>query len=222
MDDTTTILVDCGGAYDSGQTVANWLNERGRENVDCLVLTHFDRDHTNGIEDLLAQIRVDEIKFCSLNLSEYEYGVLQGIQTSAMKSETELSVVNQSDCASFGNVKLEFYVPIHVEGNNGLMLLASIKDFDLLITGDASMETENEMLRVMNIPDGECVVAGHHGSKYSTGDVLLDRFQPEFSFISCGYNDYGHPSAEVLDRLQKRNVVIYRTDLLGSVEIKVR
>lgn len=222
LDDTTTILVDCGGTYDSGQTVANWLNERGRDNVDCLILTHFDRDHTNGVEDLLAQIQVDEIKFCSLNLSEYEYGILQGIQAAAIQSETELSVVNQSDRTSFGNVKLEFYVPIHVEGNNGLMLLVSIKDFDLLITGDASMETENEMMRVLNIPDGECVVAGHHGSKYSTGDVLLDRFRPEFSFISCGYNDYGHPSAEVLDRLQKRNVVIYRTDLLGSVEIKVR
>lgn len=221
LDDTNTILVDCGGKYDSGQTAADWLNARGRQKVDCLVLTHFDKDHTNGIVDLLTQITVEEIKFCSLNLSEYEYSMLQEIQVAANNAGTALSPVNQSGQAAFGDVNVEFYVPTRTEGNNGLMLLASIQEFDMLITGDANIETENEMVRTLDLPDGECVVAGHHGSKYSTGDRLLDRFKPEFSFISCGYNNYGHPSAEVLDRLQKRNVVIYRTDILGSIEIKV-
>ena len=222
LDHKNTVLVDCGGAYDSGQSVVNWLSERGRQQVDCLVLTHFDKDHTNGIEDLLTQIHVEKIKFCSLNLSDYEYAILRDIQETAIKQDAALSAVNRSAQSVIGDIKLEYYIPIQPEDNNGLMLLVSIGAFDMLITGDADIKTENEMLRMLPLPDGECIVAGHHGSKYSTGEKLLDRFQPEFSFISCGYNSYGHPSSEVLDRLQKRNVVIYRTDKLGSVEIKVR
>lgn len=222
LDDTNTILIDCGGAYDAGQTVVKWLSERGRQRVDCLVLTHFDKDHTNGIEDLLLQIEVDEIKYCSLNLTDYEYAILQDIQETAVTQDTALSAVNRSAQAVIGDIKLEYYIPIQPKDNNGMMVLASVGDFDMLITGDADIDTENEMMRMLPIPDGECIVVGHHGSKYSTGDRLLDRFRPEFSFISCGYNSYGHPSSEVLDRLHKRNVVIYRTDILGSVEIKVR
>jgi competence protein ComEC len=65
-------------------------------------------------------------------------------------------------------------------------------------------------------------VAGHHGSAGSTSDELLDGVRPELAVISVGYNSYGHPAAETLERLTARNIQIYRTDTMGSVTFYIR
>jgi len=216
-----TVLIDCGGKYDSGQIAVNWLYGHGREDVDLLILTHFDSDHINGLNDLITQINVREIMCCSVRLSDSEYASLSEIKVLAEKYNTKLTTVNLSNKTAQGNIKIGLYVSKTSKDNNGLISLISVNDFDALITGDADMNAEQEMIRYFAIPDGECLIVGHHGSKYSTSEALLDKFKPDFAFISCGYNQYGHPTEEVLDRLNARNVVIYRTDILGSVEVKV-
>ena len=53
----------------------------------------------------------------------------------------------------------------------------------------------------------------HHGSTTSSTDIFLNFAQPEISLISAGFNNkFGHPKSEVLERLEKINTVIYRTD----------
>jgi len=64
-------------------------------------------------------------------------------------------------------------------------------------------------------------VAGHHGSKTSTGTDLLDtlrRADNPVAVISCGYNTLGHPSPETLEALEKNSILTYRTDLDGTVQ----
>ena len=39
--------------------------------------------------------------------------------------------------------------------------------------------------------------------------------------ISVGYNPYGHPAEETLDRLAAENVVVYRTDTFGDIELRL-
>ena len=64
--------------------------------------------------------------------------------------------------------------------------------------------------------------AGHHGSKTSSSKTLLEALQPEYCVISVGAgNSYGHPSEEVLDRLEQMGCQIYRTDLQGSVVFRI-
>jgi len=222
MNEDKTILVDCGGAYDSGQTAVEWLYSHGRDRVDLLIISHFDSDHINGIVDLMTQIKINEIRYCSLNISESESILLKEIIRYAERCGTTLSITNKSTETDIGNIALKLFLPKTPKDNNGIIVLAEIKGVDVLVLGDADMNTEAEFLRTVNLPDGEYIVAGHHGSKYSTSEALLDRFHPEFAFISCGYNQHGHPTQEVLDRLSERNVVIYRTDMLGSIEMKVR
>ena len=61
---------------------------------------------------------------------------------------------------------------------------------------------------------------GHHGSKTSSGKEFIDEINPKYSIISVGKNNrYGHPNEGVLDNLE--NSKIYRTDLDGSIEIKL-
>ena len=222
LNDETTVLIDCGGDYNAGQTVVEWLKSHGRESVDLLVLTHCDTDHVNGITDVMLEIPIHEIRYNALNLSEYEAELLLEIKDYAEQCGTQVVLNNKTQEINFEQLDLTLYVPKNPKGNNGIMVLAQINDFDMLITGDADMKTETEFMNYLGRIDGECYVVGHHGSKYSTSDLLLDRFQPDFSIISCGYNHFGHPTQEVLDRLNSRNVIIYRTDIMGSVEMKVR
>ena len=101
-------------------------------------------------------------------------------------------------------------------------MLCSANGFDSLITGDADSFTEALLLKYYPIPDLELLVAGHHGSKHSTSADLLDALRPEFAVISTGYNSYGHPAAETLERLNDAGARVLRTDQSGTVVLLVR
>ena len=62
--------------------------------------------------------------------------------------------------------------------------------------------------------------AGHHGSPTSSSEAFLTAVQPSVAVISVGAdNDYGHPGADVLARLEALNAEIYRTDTQGEIII---
>ena len=70
------------------------------------------------------------------------------------------------------------------------------------------------------LPDVELMVAGHHGSRYSTTEELLAAVRPEVAVISVGKNNrYGHPAQETMERLNNAGAELYRTDLQGTVTI---
>jgi competence protein ComEC len=66
-------------------------------------------------------------------------------------------------------------------------------------------------------------MAGHHGSRYSTCSELLEAVKPEVAFISAGSgNSFGHPTGEVLRRLNYAGAEIYRTDLMGDITMRFK
>ena len=73
------------------------------------------------------------------------------------------------------------------------------------------------LLKRADLPELEILVAGHHGSKYSTTAELLEVTKPKIAAISVGDNFYGHPAQEVLDRLEEIGCAVYRTDLYGNL-----
>ena len=106
------------------------------------------------------------------------------------------------------------------ENERGLIVLAGTGDFDALIMGDADMATERKFVQLAQLPDLELLVAGHHGSKYSTSLELLEAARAETAVISVGWNSYGHPAWETLRRLELMGLEIYRTDEDGSVTVR--
>ena len=98
-------------------------------------------------------------------------------------------------------------------------MLTTAGDFDALITGDMDQIIEGRLIKYGDLPDIELLVAGHHGSKYSTSEELLLAARPETAVISVGYNTYGHPADETLERLAAAGCDIYRTDWSGTVTI---
>ena len=73
------------------------------------------------------------------------------------------------------------------------------------------------------IPDCESYIVGHHGSKSSSSQALLNKALPELCIISVGEgNSYGHPSGETIDKLRRIGAEIKRTDLDGTITVYSR
>ena len=93
---------------------------------------------------------------------------------------------------TLGESSLTIYPPGDVEGDNeqGLAVLCTYGDYDLLITGDRNMAAERQLIADHDLPDIEALVVGHHGSKSSTSKELLEALTPETGIISVGDNSY--------------------------------
>ncbi|MBR0102157.1 MAG: DNA internalization-related competence protein ComEC/Rec2, partial [Selenomonadaceae bacterium] len=62
---------------------------------------------------------------------------------------------------------------------------------------------------------------GHHGSNTSSSEDFLRAVKPKCAVISVGYgNNFGHPRAEVLERLESLPTKIYRTDRDGLIKFR--
>ena len=101
------------------------------------------------------------------------------------------------------------------------MLTAEVGDEDILITGDVRGATERKLVNAQDLSDTDILIVGHHGSKYSSSGELLSAVGAENAVISVGYNNYGHPTNETLERLRAYGYNVYRTDLNGNVEIRL-
>lgn len=219
----STALVDCGGSASSnaGDLAADRLATLGRRDLDTLVLTHLDDDHFNGVAQLFWRLDIGRV---FLPESTTEPGHLALLLELAAAEGAEVTFVTETQTIPLGNSVLTLYPPLGAGTSNeeGLFALCSQGSFDALITGDADSFVEKMLVKYYPIPDIELLMAGHHGSKYSTCAELLDILRPELAVISVGYNSYGHPAPETLERLAAIGAVTYRTDENGHVTVRVR
>ena len=209
-----TFLVDCGGDYreNAADLAADTLLGQGIGRLDGLILTHFDDDHAGGAAYLLTRVDADGIYVPDTE----DNGV-----TASLEAVTEGQILRiWDDCAiRYGNTRITIFGPIYSgsSNENSLCILFETENCAILITGDRSAFGERMLLREYDLPDVDLLIAGHHGSKSSTSEELLMTVRPETVVISVGENRYGHPSEEVLARLEEFGCVVYRTDQHGTI-----
>ena len=218
-------LVDCGGdGYDSaGDIAADFLGDYGVGRLDLLVLTHFHVDHANGVAQLLKRLQVDTLAIPPATGEEEP--LREEILSAAQEQGVEVLEVGEDTLLTLDqNRTIQLYAPLGAGETNeaGLTCLVSNGDFDTLITGDMGSDVEQQLLAHAALPDLEVLVAGHHGSKSSTSEQLLAHTAPDYAFLSAGeHNSYGHPAQETLERLAAAGCRIYRTDLQGTITLRV-
>ena len=221
----TTLMLDCGGSKleNAGETAANYLEAAGRSHLDLLVLSHLHDDHCNGVEMLLELVPVEEIILSPD--ADMEEGRLAAIEAAAARHGTIVTRLNEDAERAFGSLRLKLFAPPPdgSENERCIISLASIGDFDMLMTGDSLKQAELDLVEKHSLPDTELLIVGHHGSRTSTDDLFLEAIRAEDAVISVGANNsYGHPNREVLARLQANGCNIWRTDRNGTVEIRVK
>ena len=208
-----TFLVDCGGDSDTrtADIAAQTLLSQGISRLDGLILTHTDADHAGAVENFLSRIAADVLILPPVPIE------------TAVSADTELLFAAENLELSFEGGKITVYRGITGEksNENSLCVLFETENCAILITGDRGSFGEQMLLRNAELPDVDILIAGHHGSKNSTSEALLQTVRPEIVCISAGRdNPYGHPAPELLNRLEDFGCQIYRTDLQGDIIIR--
>lgn len=219
-----TIVVDCGNINsidDAGDLTGSYLCSRGRDDVDLLILTHLHSDHADGVLRMMEYLPVREIVIGPE--MEDPNGLLPDILASAARHGTAVTVLESDSDRSFGGVRLDLFTPGSAGNINERCLSAVIRigSFDLLVTGDMNQAAERELLKEHPLRDLEMLVVGHHGSKNAACEELLAESGACTAIVSSGYNTYGHPSPDTLERLARFNYKVYRTDQEGTLEFRI-
>ena len=220
----STIVVDCGNTgtiNDAGEITGQYLLSRGRKDIDLLVLTHLHRDHCDGVPILLELLNIKRIAL-PYNIED-EDGEFEEIKKAAENHGTEIIYIYGDTPIKYNNLSLFLMMPMDAGDSNEkcMMVLMTVNDRDILITGDAGNSAERELLRNYDIKNIDFLIVGHHGSKYSTSEELLENIGSHTAIISTGENGYGHPTYETLSLLNNFGYNIYRTDLNGNIEIRI-
>ncbi len=221
-----TLLVDCGTNASEKELVAALRASRVRT-VDCLVLTHPHEDHIGGADKVLEEFRVGRIIMPEVSADSDESSVpLERVLEAA--EEKSVPIEQPELGASYILGALTFIPIAPAEGLVGndasIVLRVEFGETELLLTGDAELASELEMLADFPaLLDCDVLKLGHHGSSSSTSLPFLEAVSPEWIVISCGEgNSYGHPHREVLELLGEYGISderILRTDKVGTVRL---
>lgn len=216
-------VIDCGSGNswkDAGVTAAEALRSAGCRRLAYVMLTHYDSDHISGVARLLARIPADILLAPD---TQDEDGMRQELLKTAEGFGVPVEFVTEKTSYPLGQASVTVYPPAGGSGDNekGLTYLCTQSRFDLLVTGDMDAAAERLLIEKYRLPDIEVLVVGHHGSRYSTSEELLEAVRPEAAVVSVGSNHYGHPAAQTLRRLAEAGVRVYRTDLQGDIHFTV-
>ena len=210
----SSYLVDCGGGSGTAaaDAAAEMLLSQGVHRLDGIILTHLDQDHINGLSYLLTRVETRTLLLSPAEEADLIYEL--------PSQDAAVSYVDCVQTIPSGTGTLILYPPDagSKENDNCICVLFAVENYDILITGDRTATGEWDLVRNTELPYVDILIAGHHGSKYSTSQFLLDAVKPETVVISVGKNNiYGHPAPELLERLELYHCRIFRTDLDGTV-----
>ncbi len=223
--DNKYMIIDTAKAgYNGGKSVAEililkYLLDRGIKEIDTIIVTHFDNDHCGGAVDLMNGIKVNKIY---VNDLEHKSKQAKEIYKTAQEQNIKLILAqNNQEVININGLVVKNYMPKSKgvgDNENSIQTLLTYKNFSMLFTGDAGIDTLEEIK--CNIPKPITVLkVGHHGANGVINKHLVKDLSPKISLISVGENKFGHPTIYTLEVLKDTRIL--RTDIHNSIKFVV-
>ena len=229
-----TILIDGGGStgsdFDVGEsTLLPYILDRGYKKVDLMFISHFDQDHVGGLLTILRELKVDRVFISKQEENTENY---QEFLKIVKEKNIIVTIVKMGDRINLeNNLYFDILWPEEEQigenmiNNNAIVMKLNYNRFSCLFTGDIEKVAEEKIVnRYSNskILKSDILKVAHHGSKTSTTEKMINKVKPKVALIGVGKNNlFGHPSSEVIERLESLNIRIYRTDINGEIKITI-
>lgn len=214
------LLIDSGPKSDK-KKLFNYLSSLNLKKLDYVIATHPHEDHIGNMANVINSYRINAFYAPKIqsNTKTFENMV------DALKSKKlKINVIKRgTDSINLGtDTRVTIFSPTKNDyenlNNYSPVMKIEYGKTSFLFTGDAQNDIEEEILSNNDDISADILKIGHHGSSTSTSDNFLKKVNPSIGVISVGEgNVYNHPNDDILERLKKNKVTIYRTDTNGTI-----
>lgn len=213
------VLIDAGPSS-AGETVTQYLRARGINKLDLVIATHPHEDHIGGMAAVLENFQVQEIMDPGVVHTSVTYENYLDLIDSKGIAFTEARAGMVKDLGS--GLRLEILHPTvpSAEDLNDASIVTRLVfgRVAFLFTGDAEAKAEKEMLTTGRNVQAQVLKLGHHGSTTSSSREFIEAVAPSYAVVMLeAGNRYGHPHRETVDLMEEMDILVYRTDLHGSI-----
>jgi competence protein ComEC len=225
------LLIDTGGTPFGGsagvgaRVIAPALWARGIRALDAVLVTHGDPDHLGGAIDVLADFRPRQLW---MGVPVPRHRLLQGVDQTAHRLAIPVRYRRSGETMVDEHLEVRVLHPPapdwerrRVRNDDSVVVEIVYRDVAVLLTGDISAEVERTILPRLTRAGTRILKVAHHGSRTSSSLEFLSEWRPQWALISAGRgNTFGHPTPDVLQRLDAIGARVLRTDLHGEITIQ--
>ena len=218
-------MIDGGGSaeysdYDIGKAeVVPYLVSKGINKIDSILVSHYDKDHADGVVSVMQSMDVGEI-FIPDYLPNNDLRDI--IESEAKANNITVNIISEEGNISLAkNLVCQILMCENDLSANDNSLVAKVKygEVSILFPGDITVFAEDRLADTK----ADILKVAHHGSASSTGESFLRSTDPLYSIISVGAdNNYGHPAPSVIDRCIRQESTVLRTDICGDIHFILR
>lgn len=194
------------------------LKAQGVQSITGLIVTHPDLDHAGNLNGLGQEIPIQQVFVSKNSLTN---------KTFVEQLQHLNSHINLLEPHSITNIPpfIQLYVPnlSHLDHNaQSIITYLMIQQTTAILMGDATVDTENHLIKAFPHLKADMIKIGHHGSKTSTSELFLQQIDPQLVLNSAGYNNrFGHPHEEVVERIQNLQIPMLSTHQVGAIQVAI-
>jgi len=195
------------------------------KSIDVVILTHPDHDHIAGLIEVLKKYKVDIVLW---NGVLKETGESNEWERLLQEEFIESKIVFSGYQINTSMISFDVLYPFESlentkmknVNNSSVVIRVIFEDTSFLLTGDIDSSVKEKILEKENLISSDVLKIAHHGSKTSFSEEFVKTVNPTVAIISVSKNNsYNHPHPTVLELLDKYDISILRTDLIGDIRI---
>ncbi len=212
-EESYTVLIDCGES-DDGTEIIKHLQEMGTDEIDCLIITHFDRDHIGGAADVIDAFPVKRLLEPDYEPESPDSEEYLAYRDAISRNQIQAESLNDDLQLNIGGMRMQIYTANavydkNIDNNNSLVVDLTHEGNRFLFAGDIEKQRIQDMLEQGQINSCDFLKVPHHGRYNSALNDLFEAASPTYAAITCSVKN--PPEQETLDALEAVGCIVYST-----------